>query len=108
TTRRTPGFEIITLAEAATPAPTKPPPVPTAPAVTGQGFGVQLGSFKTEALALRGWETVHTRSGDLLSNLKPAIEATPVQGKGTMYRLYADAFADRAAAGALCQQLKSR
>jgi tetratricopeptide (TPR) repeat protein len=108
TTRRTPGFEIITMAEAATPAPTKPPPVPTAPAVTGQGFGVQLGSFKSEALAMRGWETVRTKSGDLLNNLKPAVEAVPVEGKGLMYRLYADSFPDRTGASTLCQSLKTR
>ena len=108
TTRRTPGFEIITMAEAATPAATKPPPVPTAPAVTGQGFGVQLGSFKSEALAMRGWETVRGRSGELLNNLKPAVEAVPVQGKGMMYRLYADSFPERGGAATLCQSLKSK
>ncbi len=106
TTKRTPGFEIITMAEPAAP-PSKPPPVPTAPAVTGQGFGVQLGSFKTEALAQRGWETVRNKSGDLLNNLKPAIESVTVGGKGLMYRLFADAFADRSAAAALCQSLKA-
>jgi tetratricopeptide (TPR) repeat protein len=110
TTRRTAGFEIITMAEASTlpPPVKKPPPVPTTPAVTGQGFGVQLGSFKSEALASRGWETVRAKSGDLLNNLKPAIESVPVPGKGLMYRLYADSFADRGAAGALCQSLKTR
>ena len=107
TTRRTAGFEIITMAEAATP-PSKPPPVPTAPAVSGQGFGVQLGSFKTEALAQRGWETVRNKSGDLLNNLKPAIESVTVGGKGLMYRLFADAFPDRNGANALCQSLKTR
>jgi tetratricopeptide (TPR) repeat protein len=107
TTKRTPGFEIITMAEAATP-PSKPPPVPTAPAVSGQGFGVQLGSFKTEALAQRGWETVRNKSGDLLNNLKPAIESVTVGDKGLMYRLFADSFADRSAASALCQSLKTR
>ncbi len=107
TTRRTAGFEIITMAEAATP-PSKPPPVPTAPAVSGQGFGVQLGSFKTEALAQRGWETVRSKSGDLLNNLKPAIESVTVGNKGLMYRLFADPFPDRNGAHALCQSLKTR
>jgi tetratricopeptide (TPR) repeat protein len=108
TTRRTPGFEIITMAEPTPPPATKPPPVPTAPAVTGQGFGVQLGSFKSEALALRGWETVRNRSGDLLNNLKPAVEAVQVTGKGTMYRLYADSFPDRGGAATLCTSLKAK
>jgi len=107
TSRRTPGFEIITMAEPA-PAPTKPPPVPTAPAVTGQGFGVQLGSFKSEALALRGWASVSSKSGDLLSNMKPAVEAVSVPGKGLMYRLYADSFPDRSSASELCSSLKTR
>ena len=110
TTHRTPGFEIVTIAPPTAPAaaPTKPPPVPTAPAVTGQGFGVQLGSFKTEALALRGWETVRSRSGDLLNNLKPAVEGVPVAGKGMMYRLYADSFADKGGAATLCASLKAK
>jgi tetratricopeptide (TPR) repeat protein len=108
TRRRTPGFEIITREEATPPPVKAPPPVPTAPAVTGQGYGVQLGSFKSEALAQRGWENVRGRTGDLLNDLKPAIESVTVDGKGLVYRLYADAFADRAAAGELCRSLKSR
>jgi len=107
TTKRTPGFEIITMAEPEAP-PSKPPPVPTAPAVSGQGFGVQLGSFKTEALAQHGWDTVRNKSGDLLNNLKPAIESVTVGGKGLMYRLFADSFADRSGAASLCQALKAR
>ncbi|MBI1212327.1 MAG: tetratricopeptide repeat protein [Alphaproteobacteria bacterium] len=108
TSRRTPGFEIISVAEASTPEPAAPPPVPTAPAVTGQGFGVQVGSFKSEALALRGWKTVLNRSGNLLDNLKPAVEAVPVPGKGTMYRLFADSFPERSGAATLCQALKAK
>jgi len=59
------------MAEASTPPPAhKPPAGPTAPAVTWQGFGVQLGSYKIGATACA--------SGDgagpfrhLLNNIKP-------------------------------------
>ena len=51
---------------------------------------------------------MRNKSGDLLNNLKPAIEAVTVGGKGLMYRLYADAFPDRNSASALCQSLKTR
>ena len=107
-TTRTPGFEIISVSEPPAVHSSKPPPVPTAPAVTGQGFGVQLGSYKTDALAQRGWETVRSKSGDLLNNLKPAIEAVDLGAKGRTYRLFADSMPDRAAATTLCQSLKAR
>jgi hypothetical protein len=57
---------------------------------------------------MRGWETVRGRSGELLNNLKPAVEAVPVPGKGMMYRLYADSFPERDGAATLCQSLKSK
>ena len=71
-------------------------------------FSIQLGSFKTLALAERGWSAVLGLAGDLLNGLSHVVEPANVPDRGTVYRLFAEALPDREAALGLCRTLRDK
>lgn len=105
-----------------TPSPPKlvPAAIPavapkTAPAEPANGEGgsdtayaLQLGSFKTEELAIKGWTKVLKSAGDLVGGLSRKVEATSLPDRGPVYRLYAEALPDRDAALGLCRTLRDK
>jgi tetratricopeptide (TPR) repeat protein len=99
------------LAPAAIPA-AAPKTVPAPPA-NGEGgsdseYALQLGSFKSEELAVKGWTKVLKVAGDLVGGLSRKVEATTLPERGPVFRLYAEALPDRDAALGLCRTLRDK
>lgn len=98
-------------------------PAPTAAAnekaetvtATAQSFGVakmytvQLASYRSEAEATVGWQTLTSEQKDLLATLPHAVAKADLgTDKGVFYRLQAGSFSDRKDAKALCSDLQDR
>ena len=120
-------------ATAMKPAPTKPAPAEAKPAVSkaietaalpppavaptaskpaeaaasaGGAYVLQIGSYKSQADADAAWKTFsskHPMAGGYSENVRKA----DLGDKGTWYRLRMGSFADKAAATAFCEKLKS-
>lgn len=71
-------------------------------------YGLQVGSYKTQALAEQGWHSLLGLAGDLLNGLSHAIEPAQIADRGTVYRLFAEALPDREAAMGLCRTLRDK
>jgi tetratricopeptide (TPR) repeat protein len=109
-----PSTVVVTPRSAAPTSPRpSPPKVITAAARDGEGgsdveFALQVGSFKTEALAEKGWLSLLSVAGELLNGLSHVVEPVSVPDKGTVYRLLAEALPDRDAALGLCRTLRDK
>ena len=96
------------------PATTNSTVVASAPVVqNGRGgsdveFGIQVGSFKTAALAEKGWESLLKLASDLLGGLSHVVEPVKLDDDRTVYRLLAEALPDRDAALGLCRTLRDK
>jgi tetratricopeptide (TPR) repeat protein len=97
------------------PAAAKPAVVAAAPAPlpTGRGgsdveYGIQVGSFKSAALAEKGWESLLNLAGDLLGGLSHVVEPVILDDNRAVYRLLAEALPDRDAALGLCRTLRDK
>lgn len=117
--RAGPSAEIPRVARTATVALQPPPPAPspTAPpaqrAATGEGgsdleFAIQLGSFKSQELAEKGWVSLLGLASDLLEGLSHVVEPATLPDKRTVYRLFGEALPDREAALSLCRTLRDK
>lgn len=88
-----------------------PQPLPLgAPSAATEGgrYFVQLGAFRTEAAAERGWEQLRKAHPDLLGGLELIVERADLgPEKGVYFRARSGPFA-AAAAKALCEKMKSR
>jgi hypothetical protein len=85
------------------------PAVPAAPVETAAlgGSEIQLGAYLSEADALRMWDTISARNGDLLGGRQPSI--APLEGATrVLYRLRAGPFASTAEAREFCLALQAR
>jgi tetratricopeptide (TPR) repeat protein len=71
-------------------------------------FALQLGSFKSQDLAERGWKAALHVAGDSLDGLSHVIETATLVEKGTVFRLFAEALPDREAALGLCRTLRDK
>jgi tetratricopeptide (TPR) repeat protein len=90
-------------------------PVPQQPKIAANGeggsdveFALQLGSFKSEALAKTGWQSVLEVAGDLVGGLSHVVEPVVLPERGRVYRLFAEAMPDRDAALGLCRTLRDK
>ena len=84
-----------------------PAPAPTAETAPPSGdFVIQLGAFGSRDSAERAWNTLKDKYPSILGNLAPDYEALK-RSSGTLYRLRAGGFADRAGAEAACEKLKA-
>jgi cell division septation protein DedD len=74
-----------------------------------RGYHVQLGAYRTEPRAEKGWTQLRAQAPDLLGGIGHMVvaDARP-NGQPTLYQLRTTAFADRGRAADLCQQLKAR
>ena len=97
------GQQFATASDAYTPAPRRATPA----YATGGVYGVHLASYKVEANALKGWQTLSRRYNSLLGALEPRLSYTEVPGKGTYLRLKAGPFASRAEAADVCGAVKA-
>ncbi len=87
-------------------APVAAPAIPSPPRAP-PGDSIHLASYRSEAAAKQGWETLVSKNDDLLGALKREIRKVAVAGKGTYFRLYAGPVASSSIAG-LCRKLNSR
>lgn len=72
------------------------------------GFRVQIGSYRSEAGALGGWNILRNAHGSLLRDLSPTIVSADLGARGVFHRLQAGPFVTRGAADTLCNSLKAR
>ena len=86
-------------------AAVKPAPAKAA-AASGGAYVLQIGAYKSEAEANTAWKT-YQRKHPLVGGYAPDIQKVDLGAKGTWYRLRVGGFADRAAAGAMCDKLKA-
>ncbi len=85
------------------------PAVTTTQVAAAKVYTVQLASYRSEAEATAGWQTLTTEQQDLLAKLPHAVAKADLGAdKGIYYRLQAGAFGDRQAAKALCSDLQTR
>lgn len=85
------------------------PTVTTTQVAAAKVYTVQLASYRSEAEATAGWQTLTTEQRDLLAKLPHAVAKADLGAdKGIYYRLQAGAFGDRQAAKALCSDLQTR
>jgi Flp pilus assembly protein TadD len=84
-------------------------PVTTTQIAAAKVYTVQLASYRSEAEATVGWQTLTTEQQDLLAKLPHAVAKADLGAdKGIYYRLQAGSFNDRQAAKALCSDLQTR
>lgn len=77
------------------------------PIGAGGIVAVHLASFKNQELADKGWKEMITRYPDLAA-ITPRITQVTLPDQGTVYRLNAGPFADRAKAQEFCGKLKGQ
>ncbi|SDG96287.1 SPOR domain-containing protein [Roseospirillum parvum] len=93
------------------PAPAAPPQAASQVAATPPaegGFLVQLASVREEVRTETEWARLKKAHADLLTPFTPVVERADLGDKGVWYRLRMGHFSTRAAASALCDELKSR
>ena len=103
--------------------PQTTPPVPVTdvaaldPAESTQGqaqpeitddYLIQLSAQTDPDVAQRLWNTMSQKHSDILGNLTPYIIKVQISGKGTIYRVRAGGFGERARGKRLCSRLKQR
>jgi hypothetical protein len=95
------------LSPAVVPAPKTAAAAPTKP-VTSGGYLLQVGAFKSDAEARAAWKAYQAKHAALLNGFGPDVQKVDLGDKGTWYRLRIAAFADKDAASAVCERLKSQ
>jgi type IV secretory pathway VirB10-like protein len=98
--------EPVRAAPAAQPLATPDTRTPeTAP--KSAGVQLQIGSYKSDSEAMHSWEAFKTRHS-IAATYQPDVQKVDLGGKGTWYRLRLGGLADKKAAIALCEKLKSQ
>ncbi len=80
---------------------------PVQPVMT-DGYQIQISAQTDLDVARNLWNTVSEKHSDILGSLTPYIIKVQISGKGTIYRVRAGGFGDRAAGSKLCSRLKRR
>ncbi|ADM10584.1 hypothetical protein PB2503_12734 [Parvularcula bermudensis HTCC2503] len=97
------------MAEATPPGPSAPQSAaPSRPSPRGGAYAVHLASYRQQANAVAGWDTLRTAHGDILGQVSPFLARVTLPEKGDYIRLFVGPFADKAAADSLCSQFEAR
>lgn len=110
TAAKQPAIVTRVLTPSAPAAPRRPVIVPSPP--NGEGgsdaeYALQLGTFKSEDSAEKGWSSVLKVAGNLVGGLSHVVEK--IEADNTQaYRLFAEALPDREAALGLCRTLRDK
>jgi cell division septation protein DedD len=124
--RLNPDTPAVTARQPPSPAPAKPPvqaavtapaapiagPAPP-PSATAAGSAVsgkavlQIGAYESPEIANGAWTTFRSRHANVAARLAQDVQKADLGAKGTWYRLRVGPFADKAAAIAACEQLRS-
>jgi cell division septation protein DedD len=85
-----------------------PPPNATAAgsAVSGKAV-LQIGAYESPEIANGAWTTFRSRHANVAARLAQDVQKADLGAKGTWYRLRVGPFADKAAALAACEKLRS-
>ena len=67
---------------------------------------VHVGSYGSEAGAMRAWQDVFSKDLNLLGAVKPIVRRVDLGDKGVFYRLMAGSYGNLAEAEAACVKLK--
>jgi cell division protein FtsN len=85
-----------------------PKPVETKPVAAASGsYLLQVGAYKSEDEAMSAWKTYQAKHVSLLRGFSPDVQRADLGDKGVWYRLRVSSFADKNAASALCDRLKT-
>lgn len=77
--------------------------------VMARGYHAQLGAYRTEPRAEKGWKQLRAAAPEALGGVDHIVVADPrPNGQPTLYQLRTTAFAERRQAADLCEQLKAR
>lgn len=68
---------------------------------------LQIGAYKSQGEADASWKAFAAKHASLLAGFSPNVKQVDLGDKGTWYRLRIGAFADKDAANALCERLKT-
>ena len=99
-----PAAPAVTPEAPAEPATATPPP----PAAGEPAWRVQIAAFRDRAAAERAWSRLRQRLAPLVAGLAWRIAVADLADKGLYYRLQIGRFTDKAAADALCRELKDQ
>lgn len=77
------------------------------PAASAGKFVVQVGARKSQTAALAGFADLQQKYPSILSGYRPLIQKADLGERGIWYRLRIGPLGDKAAAGDLCNKLKS-
>jgi cell division septation protein DedD len=96
---------------AVAPAPTIASAAPAsaasvASAVSGKAV-LQIGAYESPEIANGAWTAFRSRYADVAATLAQDVQRADLGAKGTWYRLRVGPFADKAAANAACEKLRS-
>ena len=80
--------------------------VSTSPAAAG-AYLLQIGAYKSQEEADSSWRAFAAKHAALLAGFSPNVKQVDLGDKGTWYRLRIGSFADKDAANALCERLKT-
>ena len=124
--RLNPDAPAVTARPAPPPAPAKQPvapalapaavagaaaPVPAPAAASGSAVSgkavLQIGAYETPEIANGAWTTFKARHAAVAAKLAQDVQKADLGAKGTWYRLRVGPFADKAAAVAACEKLRS-
>ena len=82
-------------------------PVEAEPAAAAGSYLLQIGAYKSDAEAMAAWKTYQSKHAALLKGFRADVQRADLGSKGVWYRLRVSSFADKNAASALCDRLKS-
>ena len=68
---------------------------------------LQIGAYETPEIANGAWTAFKSRHAAVVGSLADDVQKADLGAKGTWYRLRVGPFADKAAANAACEQLRS-
>ena len=83
------------------------PPQPNGEGGSDAEYALQLGTFKSEDSAEKGWSSVLKVAGNLVGGLSHVVEEIEADN-AQAYRLFAEALPDREAALGLCRTLRDK
>ena len=95
---------------ASIPAPAAVPVAQATPAKPAPAAGttmLQIGAYPTKDLADAAWKNFRTKHTGVIGSLPDDIREADLGAKGTWYRLRVGPFAEKGAATAMCDRLKS-
>ena len=95
-----------TLPTAAVASVAPAPAAPIASAISGKAV-LQIGAYESPEIANGAWAAFKSRHAAVVGRLADDVQKADLGTKGTWYRLRVGPFADKAAAIAACEQLRS-